>query len=140
MRIALARLLMSAPDVLLLDEPSNHLDLASLDWLERELSRYEGTVITVSHDRFFLDRNVTQIADLRPNGVRLYPGGYEEFVRLRDEELELLEKEDLLKWWDKYIISDASRLDIRVNCSGAESTDLASLKKASNFEKAGLLK
>jgi ATP-binding cassette subfamily F protein 3 len=95
MRISLARLLLESPDVLLLDEPSNHLDLESLAWLEKHLTAYEGSVVTVSHDRVFLNRTVHKIADLRRNGVVLYPGDYETFVTKRDEEIVLLQKQKL---------------------------------------------
>jgi ATP-binding cassette subfamily F protein 3 len=84
MRAALARLLLLRPTLLLLDEPTNHLDLESLAWLEDYLGRYEGAVVIVSHDRYFLNRMVTSIADLRSEGLDLYPGGYDHFLVERD--------------------------------------------------------
>ncbi len=85
MRAMLARLLLRQPDYLLLDEPTNHLDIESIDWLENHLKGYEGTVVIVSHDRYFLDRMVTAIAELAQGRIHSYAGNYSFYLRERVE-------------------------------------------------------
>lgn len=75
-RVVLAKILLEEPDILLLDEPSNHLDLAAVEWLEGFLRDYNGTVLVISHDRYFLDAVVTRIVELFPDHADLYQGNY----------------------------------------------------------------
>jgi ATP-binding cassette subfamily F protein 3 len=76
MRVLLAKMILMKPDVLLLDEPTNHLDLPSIEWLEKYLKSYPGSVVIVSHDRYFLDRMVTKIVELYQQKLHIYSGNY----------------------------------------------------------------
>ena len=87
MRVALAALLFSRPDILLLDEPSNHLDLEAVMWLEDFLKTYPATIVIVSHERDFLNNIVDHILHLQGGKVTLYPGGYDSFERQRAERM-----------------------------------------------------
>ncbi len=92
-RAALAAALLSDPDLLLLDEPTNHLDLAALEWLERFLNDWDGTLIVISHDRYFLDRVTRRTLDMAFGRLEDYPGGYNKYLQLKAERLELLMKQ-----------------------------------------------
>ena len=87
MRLALAKLLLGAPDLLLLDEPTNHLDLDARNWLEAYLADYPHAVIVVSHDRYFLDTVVTRIADLALRSIDDYHCNYSQYLAQRDEKM-----------------------------------------------------
>jgi ATPase subunit of ABC transporter with duplicated ATPase domains len=92
LRVLLAQVLFAHPDVLLLDEPTNHLDMESIDWLVEFLKRYEGTVIVISHDRYFLNQVCTHIADLDYHEIRMFTGNYDDFTIASLEARELREK------------------------------------------------
>ena len=79
-RVRLASLILQGPELLILDEPTNHLDIPSREALERALGEFPGTIITVSHDRYFLDRIVQQLLVIRPEGHRLYNGNYSFYI------------------------------------------------------------
>jgi ATP-binding cassette, subfamily F, member 3 len=83
MRVALARLLLKAPDLLLLDEPTNHMDLAAMEWLEDFLIRFKGAVLLISHDRVFIDRTATAVAELRDGRLDCRPGNYTHFREIQ---------------------------------------------------------
>ena len=86
-RVALAQALVAAPDVLLLDEPTNHLDLDSIEWLEELLIVFRGSVVTVTHDRTFMNRVSTRIVELDRGKLRSYPGNFEQYVFQKEEQL-----------------------------------------------------
>ncbi|MBI4641691.1 MAG: ABC-F family ATP-binding cassette domain-containing protein, partial [Candidatus Tectomicrobia bacterium] len=92
-RAALAKLLLGEPDLLLLDEPTNHLDIEATEWLEHVLLQYKGAMVVVSHDRYFLDKVVSKIAEIERGRVTLYPGNYSVSRKLREEQLALLKKQ-----------------------------------------------
>jgi ATP-binding cassette subfamily F protein 3 len=93
MRVLLAKLMLQQPDILMLDEPTNHLDLPSIEWLERYLQSYPGTVIIVSHDRYFLDRMVTRIIELFQQQLISYSGNYSFYEMEKATRMEFLERE-----------------------------------------------
>ena len=87
-RVLLARLLLEQPDLLILDEPTNHLDVEAIEWLENTLNGWEGTVLLVSHDRYFLDRVVDTIWEMSRQGIEVYRGNYSAYVQQRQERWE----------------------------------------------------
>ena len=86
-RVALAQALVARPDVLLLDEPTNHLDLDSIEWLENLLLDFPGSVVTITHDRAFLDRVATRIVELDRGQLRSYPGNFAQYLVQKEEQL-----------------------------------------------------
>jgi ATP-binding cassette, subfamily F, member 3 len=88
-RLALAKMLLQAPDLLMLDEPTNHLDIATLTWLEGYLRSYSGAILVVSHDRYFLDALVTSIYEIERNNSKRYTGNYTRYVELKEANYEI---------------------------------------------------
>ena len=96
-RVALCQLLLSKPDMLLLDEPTNHLDAESVDWLEQFLARFSGTVVAITHDRYFLDNAAEWILELdRGHGIP-YKGNYTGWLEQKHKRLVLEEKQELVR-------------------------------------------
>ena len=92
-RMMLAKLLLESPDLMLLDEPSNHLDIETTAWLENYLSRQSVGMIVVSHDRYFLDKVVTRIWELFEGKIDVYPGNYTQYWKLRTEKAKVLQRQ-----------------------------------------------
>lgn len=87
-RLLLGRLLLEKPDLLILDEPTNHLDMDAVEWLERTLRTWPGALLIVSHDRYFLDRVVDQVWEMRPTSTDIYRGNYTTYLQQRQERWE----------------------------------------------------
>ncbi|MEN9964390.1 MAG: hypothetical protein RL582_1485 [Bacteroidota bacterium] len=92
MRVLLAKMILMHPDVLLLDEPTNHLDLPSIEWLEKYLLHYQGAVVIVSHDRFFLDRMCNKIVELYQQQLNFYTGNYSYYEKEKEVRVDMQKK------------------------------------------------
>ncbi len=92
MRVLLAKMLLQEPNLLMLDEPTNHLDLPSIEWLEEYLRSYKGTVIVVSHDRFFLDKMVSKIVEVSMQKIFEYTGNYSFYLESKEERMDLQQR------------------------------------------------
>ncbi len=92
MRVLLARMILQQPDLLLLDEPTNHLDLPSIEWLEKYLVHYQGAVVIVSHDKYFLNRMVTKIIELYQQQLHFYTGNFEYYETEKALRMELQQR------------------------------------------------
>ncbi|MEO6820115.1 MAG: ribosomal protection-like ABC-F family protein [Ginsengibacter sp.] len=108
MRVLLAKMILMNPDVLLLDEPTNHLDLPSIEWLEKYLTHYRGSVVIVSHDRYFLDRMVTKIVELYQQELHFYTGNYTYYLQEKEQRIELQKRayenqQDYIKQQEKFV-------------------------------------
>lgn len=108
MRVLLAKMILQSPDLLLLDEPTNHLDLPSIEWLEKYLSRYDGSVIIVSHDKFFLDKMVTKIIELYQQNLHVYNGNYSYYETEKEMRVSLQQRafenqQDYIKQQERFI-------------------------------------
>ena len=92
MRVLLAKMILQQPDLLLLDEPTNHLDLPSIEWLEKYLLHYQGSVVIVSHDKYFLNRMVTKIVEVYQQQLHIYNGNYDYYEKEKAIRLEMQQK------------------------------------------------
>ncbi|RYY54693.1 MAG: ABC transporter ATP-binding protein [Chitinophagaceae bacterium] len=92
MRVLLAKMILQAPDLLLLDEPTNHLDLPSIEWLEKYLLHYQGSVVIVSHDKYFLNRMVTKIVEVYQQELHIYGGNFDYYEKEKAIRIEMQQK------------------------------------------------
>jgi ATP-binding cassette, subfamily F, member 3 len=92
MRVLLAKMILQQPDLLLMDEPTNHLDLPSIEWLEKYLQHYQGSVVIVSHDKYFLDRMVTKIVELYQQELHIYNGNYTYYETEKELRIEMQQR------------------------------------------------
>ena len=108
MRVLLAKMILQQPDVLLLDEPTNHLDLPSIEWLEKYLVHYKGSVVIVSHDKFFLNRMVNKIVELYQQQLHIYSGNYEFYetekaIRIEMQQKAFENQQDYIRQQERFI-------------------------------------
>ena len=108
MRVLLAKMILMQPDLLMLDEPTNHLDLPSIEWLEKYLIHYQGAVVIVSHDKYFLDRMVNKIVELYQRKLHIYSGNYSFYEKEKQVRLELQQRayenqQDFIRQQERFI-------------------------------------
>ena len=108
MRVLLAKMILQAPDVLLLDEPTNHLDLPSIEWLEKYLIHYKGSVVIVSHDKYFLNKMVNKIVEVYQQQLNFYTGDYEYYEVEKLQRVEIQQRafenqQDYIRQQEKFI-------------------------------------
>lgn len=108
MRVLLAKMILMAPDLLLLDEPTNHLDLPSIEWLEKYLIHYQGSVVIVSHDKYFLNRMVTKIVEVYQRQLHVYNGNYDFFQKEKEIRTDLQQRayenqQDYIRQQERFI-------------------------------------
>lgn len=108
MRVLLAKMILQQPDVLLLDEPTNHLDLPSIEWLEKYLQHYKGSVVIVSHDKYFLDRMVNKIVEIYQQELHIYSGSYTYYETEKVQRIEMQQRafenqQDYIRQQERFI-------------------------------------
>jgi len=137
MRAVLSSLLFQQPDLLLLDEPTNHLDMPSVAWFSGFLKRYERAFVLISHDREFLNEQITTVVSYEPEGVRSYTGDYNAYKRQRDEERVLLEnrarnlereREHLEKFVDRFRSKATKAAQVQSRVKKLEKMDTVELQ------------
>ena len=135
MRVLLAKMILQQPDLLLMDEPTNHLDLPSIEWLEKYLLHYQGSVVIVSHDRWFLDRMVTKVVEVFQQGLHIYGGNYSFFQKEKEIRMELQQKafenqQDFIRQQERFI----ERFRAKASKAAAAQTAIKKLEKLDVLE------
>lgn len=135
MRVLLAKMILQAPDVLLLDEPTNHLDLPSIEWLEKYLTHYQGSVVIVSHDKYFLNRMVNKIVDLYQQELHIYSGDYdyyekEKVIRVEMQQRAYENQQDYIRQQERFI----ERFKAKASKAAAAQSAMKRLDKIDRIE------
>ena len=137
-RKRLEEILQEKPDLLILDEPTNHLDIGSIQWLEKVLKRYDGAVLLVSHDRYFLDKTVTKVIDLERGKVRMYQGNYSAYAekkrQLREAEWKAFQNQQAEIKHQEAVIEKLKQFNREKSIKRAESREKM-LEKVERLEK-----
>ena len=137
-RKRLEEILQEKPDLLILDEPTNHLDIGSIQWLEKVLKRYDGAVLLVSHDRYFLDKIVTKVIDLERGKVRMYQGNYSAYAekkrQLREAEWKAFQNQQAEIKHQEAVIEKLKQFNREKSIKRAESREKM-LSKVERLEK-----
>ena len=137
-RKRLEEILQEKPDLLILDEPTNHLDIGSIQWLEKVLKRYDGAVLLVSHDRYFLDKIVTKVIDLERGKVRMYQGNYSAYAekkrQLREAEWKAFQNQQVEIKHQEAVIEKLKQFNREKSIKRAESREKM-LEKVERLEK-----
>jgi ATP-binding cassette, subfamily F, member 3 len=135
MRVLLAKMILQKPDLLLLDEPTNHLDLPSIEWLEKYLKNYQGSVVIVSHDKFFLDRMVDKIVELYQQSLHFYNGNYTFYEKEKEMRISIQQKayenqKDYIKQQERFI----ERFKAKASKAAAAQSAMKRLDKIERIE------
>lgn len=135
MRVLLAKMILQQPDVLLLDEPTNHLDLPSIEWLEKYLLSYKGSVVIVSHDKFFLNRMVNKIVELYQQELHIYNGNYafyeeEKAIRIELQQKAYENQQDYIRQQERFI----ERFKAKATKAAAAQSAIKQLAKIDRIE------
>jgi ATP-binding cassette subfamily F protein 3 len=139
MRVLLAKMILQQPDLLLLDEPTNHLDLPSIEWLEKYLVHYQGAVVIVSHDKFFLDRMVTKIVELYQEQLHFYSGNYSYYQQEKELRMEMQQRayenqQDYIRQQERFI----ERFRSKASKAAQAQSIMKRLEKLDRIEESGI--
>jgi len=135
MRVLLAKMILQKPDLLLLDEPTNHLDLPSIEWLEKYLKNYQGSVVIVSHDKYFLDRMVDKIVELYQQDLHFYNGNYSFYEKEKEMRVSIQQKayenqKDYIRQQERFI----ERFKAKASKAAAAQSAMKRLDKIDRIE------